>query len=121
VAHDDPTQTDPDKYTVVFENALVRVLDYRDKPGDRTHPHVHPASVMYTLSAFQRRLGSGDRSVVVDKKAGEVNWLEAQEHFGENVGRSDTHVIFVELKHADRRGSPVETTRSGAALGPEPQ
>lgn len=33
-----PTRTDPDQYTVVFENALVRVLDYRGKPGNRTQP-----------------------------------------------------------------------------------
>jgi beta-alanine degradation protein BauB len=37
MAHD-PKWTDPDKYAAVFENALVRVLDYRDKPGNRTQP-----------------------------------------------------------------------------------
>jgi hypothetical protein len=25
-------------------------LEYRDSPGDITHPHDHPDSVMYTLS-----------------------------------------------------------------------
>jgi hypothetical protein len=44
----DPTETDPDKYKVVFENERVRVLEYRDGPGDRT-PHRHPDSVTYTL------------------------------------------------------------------------
>src|SRR5512135_559417 len=52
----DPTTTDPDKYKVIFENDRVRVLEYRDKPGDRTSPHEHPDSVMYTLSSFERRL-----------------------------------------------------------------
>jgi beta-alanine degradation protein BauB len=42
----DPTETDPDKYKVVFENDRVRVLEYRD----RTSPHRHPDSVMFTLS-----------------------------------------------------------------------
>ena len=46
----DPTQTDPDKYKVVFENERVRVLEYRDQPGDRTSPHRHPDSVMYTAA-----------------------------------------------------------------------
>jgi beta-alanine degradation protein BauB len=101
----DPTDTDPDKYKVVFENARVRVLEYKDKPGDRTKPHYHPASVMYTLTSFKRKLGSGDRTVVVDKQAGEVNWLEAQQHYGENVGTDDTHVIFVELKETAEGGS----------------
>ena len=38
----DPTHTDPDHYTTVFENDKVRVLEYLDGPGDRTHPHEHP-------------------------------------------------------------------------------
>ena len=31
----DPTQSDPDKYKVIFENDRVRVLEYKDKPGDQ--------------------------------------------------------------------------------------
>ena len=56
----DPTSTDPTLYRVVFENDRVRVLEYRDRPGDRTHPHGHPDSVMVTLSGFRRRVTSGD-------------------------------------------------------------
>jgi len=52
----DPTQTDPDEYKVVFENDRVRVLEYRDEPGQWTSPHEHPDSVMVTLSGFDRRL-----------------------------------------------------------------
>lgn len=55
----DPAITDPELYRVVFENERVRVLEYRDVPGDRTHPHRHPDSVMYTLTSFRRRLRSG--------------------------------------------------------------
>ena len=38
----EPDRDDPDEYKVVFENDRVRVLEYRDKPGDRTSPHHHP-------------------------------------------------------------------------------
>lgn len=96
----DPTTTDPDKYKVVFENDRVRVLEYRDRPGDRTSDHSHPDSVMVTLSSFERRLISGDKAVEVSKEPGEVNWLSAQTHAGENIGETETHVIFVELKEA---------------------
>ena len=51
----DPAVVSPDLYTVIFENDRVRILEYRDSPGDQTRPHSHPDSVMYTLSAFQRR------------------------------------------------------------------
>lgn len=94
----DPVATNPDHYTVVFENDRVRVLEYTDRPGDRTTPHLHPDSVMYTLSSFRRRLVSGDVTREVELETGAVNWLPAQEHFGENIGDSETHVLFVELK-----------------------
>lgn len=96
----DPTETDPQHYKVVFEKERVRVLEYRDSPGDRTSPHHHPDSVMVTLSSFDRRPVFAEREAVVHKEPGEVNWLSAQDHHGENVGTTDTHAIFVELKEA---------------------
>jgi quercetin dioxygenase-like cupin family protein len=108
----DPAQTNPELYKVIFENARVRVLEYRDRPGDRTLPHTHPDSVMYTLSGFRRRLHAGDRSVDVELSAGEVRWLGAQEHAGENIGDTETVTIFVELKE------PAATPAPPAALGP---
>src|SRR4051794_31445568 len=92
----DPTVTDPDKYTVVFENDQVRVLEYRDQPGDRTTPHEHPDSVMYTLSAFRRRLHRAGEQVDVELASGMTTWLPAQRHSGENIGDTETHTLFVE-------------------------
>jgi len=46
---EDPTSTDPSLYKVVLENDRVRVLEYRDRPRHRTHPHGHPDSVMVTF------------------------------------------------------------------------
>jgi quercetin dioxygenase-like cupin family protein len=109
----DPTSTDPDKYKVIFENDRVRVLEYRDEPGQMTRPHQHPDSVMYTLSSFERRLvaeGGDTRDVALT--AGEVRWLDAQVHSGENIGQTPTHVVFVELKD----GEAAESERG--SLGP---
>jgi hypothetical protein len=95
----DPCITNPDHYKVVFENDRVRVLEYKDKPGDRTTPHEHPDSVMYTRSSFQRRLYSGaNEPRDVEMQEGFTGWLPAQQHAGHNIGDTDTHVIFVELK-----------------------
>jgi beta-alanine degradation protein BauB len=109
----DPVETNPDHYSVVFENDRVRVLEYRDRPGERTTPHEHPDSVMHTLSAFRRRLHSGDVQRDVEMPAGVTGWLPAQQHAGENIGDTPTHVLFVELKEASRHGD----TR--VSLGPE--
>ena len=95
----DPIETDPEKYRVVFENDRVRVLEYRDGPGQQTSPHAHPDSVMVTLSSFDRRLvGEDGTHRDVSLAAGQIRWLDAQTHSGENIGDRPTHVVFVELK-----------------------
>ena len=105
----DPTHTDPDKYKVLFENERVRVLEYRDEPGDQTSPHEHPDSVMYTLCNFDRRLiGAAGESRDVTLERGEVRWLDAQTHSGHNTGDTPTHVLFVELKEP-REAEHVES------------
>jgi hypothetical protein len=111
---DDPVTSNPDAYAVVFENDRVRVLEYRDTPGHLTTPHAHPDSFMYTLSSFRRRLHAGDQSRDVELTAGHAGWLPAQEHAGENIGDTETHVLFVELKEP-APGSPTPQ----ASLGPE--
>lgn len=109
----DPVETNPDHYRVVFENERVRVLEYTDAPGARTTPHEHPDSVMVTLSGFRRRLHVADAHRDVELPAGLSGWLPAQEHAGENIGDSPTHVIFIELKE-NRSAAPA-----GAAIGPD--
>ena len=94
----DPTITDPDHYRVIFENERVRVLEYTDQPGDATHDHEHPDSVMYTLSSFRRRLHHGDQQREVDITSGFVGWVPAQRHRGENIGETPTHAILIELE-----------------------
>lgn len=94
----DPTKTDPDHYTVVFENDRVRVLEYKDKPGEGTSWHAHPDSLMYTLSAFRRRILADGRHVDVELQAGQARWVSAQEHSGQNTGDTDSYALFVELK-----------------------
>ena len=109
----DPVESNPDLYHVVFENERVRVLEYRDVPGTRSTPHHHPDSVMVTLSSFDRRLTSGERTVDVTLPEGKVVWVGEQSHFGENTGSTPTHVMLVELKE------PAPNPREGESpLGP---
>ncbi|WP_427886223.1 cupin domain-containing protein [Kribbella sp. GL6] len=109
---DDPAVTNPEFYSVVFENDRVRVLEYLDQPGDRTAPHSHPDSVMITLSAFVRRISAAGQEVRVELPAGQARWLDAQQHAGENIGDTRTHSIFVELKE------PKPGAETAAVLGP---
>lgn len=95
----DPLVTDGDKYKLRLENAQVRVLNYHDKPGDKTNQHVHPDFVLYAMSSFKRKLTFPDgRTVTREFKAGDVIFMKGQTHIGENTGDTDTDVVIVELK-----------------------
>lgn len=112
----DPVGTNPELYSVLFENDRVRVLSYADTPGTVSNPHRHPDSVMVTLSSFSRRLSMGERSFDTQLPAGAAVWLPAQEHFGENTGDTETRAIFVELKEpADSPEAPSDLP----PLGPQ--
>lgn len=109
----DPATTNPAHYRVIFENERVRVLEYRDVPGDRTTVHRHPDSFMYPLATFRRRLVHGDQERDVEVTAGTPMWLPAQEHLGENIGDSPSHALFVELKEPAATSGALE-----GSLGP---
>ena len=95
----DPVRTDPDLYRVVFENARVRVLEYLDQPGDKTHEHDHPDMLVIPLNTFRRRQRMGGEQVVeFEKTAHEVGWADAMTHAGENIGDTPSHSLFVEFK-----------------------
>lgn len=113
----DPVVTNPELYTVVFENERVRVLEYRDHPGDKTAAHGHPDTVMVPLASFARRLTAGGREAEVKLEAGQVRWLDAQEHAGENIGDTQSHAIFIELKEP---GHSAAGGSAGSPLGPRP-
>jgi quercetin dioxygenase-like cupin family protein len=96
---DDAVKTDPDKYKVVLENERVRVLEYRDKPGQKTDMHTHPDFVLQAMAPFKRKLTlSNGKTMTREFKAGEIVWMNAQSHIGENIGDTDTHVLITELK-----------------------
>ena len=108
-AAQDAARTDPDKYQVVLENERVRVLRYHDGPGQKTSLHSHPDLVLHALGPFKRRLHLKDgKSWEREFKAGEVVFVPAQVHVGENIGTTPTEVLIVELKEP----------RPGAAQAP---
>lgn len=95
----DPAKTDPDKYKIIFENHRVRVYDYKDKPGDKTKLHHHKDFLLYALSPFKRKITfANGKTTTRQLKQGETMWSEEQAHIGENTGKTNTHVLIIELK-----------------------
>ena len=97
----DAAHTDGDKYKVLLDNPCVRVLEYRDRPGDKTQQHDHPSFVLYAMVPFQRKLTLPDgKTLLREFKAGDAMYSPAQTHIGENIGSTPTHVLMVEMKAA---------------------
>jgi hypothetical protein len=95
----DPVKVAPQAFTVKLDNAQVRVLEYRSKPGDKEAMHTHPASVVYALSACRLRYTAADGKVSeLDVKPGEVMWRDPFSHAVENTGTTECHSILVEVK-----------------------
>jgi quercetin dioxygenase-like cupin family protein len=95
----DPVKVAPDNYKTLLENDHVRVLEVRAKPGEKVALHSHPDHAAYVLSAGKMKLtGADGTSKDVDNKLGDVKWIKAEAHSGENVGTTEFRGIVVELR-----------------------
>jgi hypothetical protein len=95
----DAAETDPDKYQLLLDNPLLRVLRYSDTPGTKTHSHHHPCFVLYALAPFKRRLTFPDGSRKEREfQVGDVVFLPEQTHVGENIGSTPSSALLIELK-----------------------
>jgi hypothetical protein len=105
----DPTVVAPKSYRVVFENDRVRVLEYDNRPG--VGPcgrgrHYHPDHLDIFLSDFRGEMTHEDGRITKgNAKVGQVAWFGAEWHEVENVDKSATRVLMVELKDANWRPS----------------
>ena len=98
--HTDPVEVSPDKYTVLLENAHVRVLEYKIQPGEKDAWHTHLPKVSYIVSGGKLRImtENGD-SFVVQEDSGNAAWMGAVgRHFGENVGTTPVRIVLIEIK-----------------------
>jgi hypothetical protein len=90
----------PPTQRVLFENDLVRVLDIRYAPGVAEAVHSHPRGVTIALSDYDNET----KSVPDGKKGGghtpfgQVRWAEPVTHEARNTGKTEQHVIRIELK-----------------------
>jgi quercetin dioxygenase-like cupin family protein len=95
----DIAKLSPQDVKVLLENDRVRVLEVRHQPGVKEPMHSHPAYVTYFLSATTMKVTSPDgKTVVKDRKAGEIQFNEPVTHALENVGTTEQHVLVIELK-----------------------
>jgi beta-alanine degradation protein BauB len=95
----DPVKLTPHMYQVRLENPYVRVLEYHSEPGEKEPMHFHPPGVVYTFSDCTARLTNQQgHAEDVHLHAGEVSWRNKTWHASENIGKTEIHVLAIELK-----------------------
>jgi quercetin dioxygenase-like cupin family protein len=101
VSPPDLVTAEPEQTRVLLENERIRVLDVRVGAGQKQRMHSHPDHLVYPLSAYRIKHIAKDGSTSIgDRKQGEVVWIPAESHAGENVGERECHVLIIELKEA---------------------
>src|SRR5215213_8837050 len=109
----DPVKVDPAHHKVVLDNADVRVLRITFAPGETAPIHDHPNGVAIFMSGGTNRLTvPGQKPTENPQKRGDVVVLAAGKHSVENIGKTPTEVILVELK------KPGSAAYKGMSLDP---
>ena len=94
----DPMKVAKNVYKFIMENDRVRVLEASFKPGDKAIMHDHPDHLVYVFNDGKINLKSSGKTDVLDLKKGQAVFLKAQSHEAENTGKTDLHLLVVELK-----------------------
>ena len=96
----DALTADPSHYTVLFENAEVRVLRIQYGPNDKGQMHNHPRSITVFLADGNFRVTAPDgQTRVVANKAGDTT-MEGGAHLPENLSDTPFEAIRIEMKTA---------------------
>jgi hypothetical protein len=98
---DDVLKVIPENYKLLFENAVVRVIEARVPPGtvEPPHRHMRGVSVCMTEYTIESRAVPDGQWVRSERKLGTVYWSEASLHQLRNVGKTQSHTIRIELKY----------------------
>ena len=89
----------PNVYKLAFENERIRVLSFTTEPGQKWPLHSHPDSVAISLSEYSvRNIIPGQAPAERHSKLGDLRWIPATAHMGENMGSTEMRGLIVELK-----------------------
>ena len=95
----DAAKVDPKHYTVVSENAQVRILKVHYGPHEKSVMHSHPATVAVFLTDANGQFSYPDgKKENFTVKAGETQYSAAEIHLPENTSDKGMDVIVIELK-----------------------
>ena len=95
----DPVKVAPDTHKIAFENAFVRILEVHVPVGKTEPRHRHPHGLSVYFTDWEAKVTvDGKPPQVNQRKKGTFAWSDAIVHTVENVGKSDGHILRIELK-----------------------
>ena len=85
---------------LLIENAFVRVIDDKIPPGvaEPKHRHAHGLTIVLGAYEAEQTVYPEGRVLRSHRNFGDVAWTEPTVHEVRNVGKTDSHVIRIELK-----------------------
>jgi quercetin dioxygenase-like cupin family protein len=106
----DAVKVDPKHYTVVSENAQVRILKVHYGPHEKSVMHSHPATVAVFLTDAKGEFAFPDgKKQEFNVKAGEAQFEAGNTHLPENTSDKGMDLIVVELKGHTAKPAKAET------------
>jgi beta-alanine degradation protein BauB len=112
----DAVKADSKHYSVMLENASVRVLRISYAPGEKSVMHQHPDSIVIPLSSSKVRFTMPDgKSQDSDLAADSAMYTPAGTHNPANVGTAKVDAILVEFKGTGGHAT-LPASRPGMAL-----
>ncbi len=95
----DPAVVAPKVIKVKLDNERVRVLEDISNPGDVEPMHSHPANIVYVITGGKVRFTFPDGTTKeAELKAGDTLFRDPVTHAAANIGKTQVHLIIVELK-----------------------
>jgi steroid delta-isomerase-like uncharacterized protein len=96
----DPIVTDPDHYSLVFENERVRAIRISYGPGEKSVMHDHRSGVLVSFDNSTGKMTLPDGSVIdSNTEARTASWADAGSHLPESTSNKTFELIYVELKN----------------------
>ncbi len=95
----DPVRVAGDTHKVALDNQFVRVLDVHLPPGKVEPRHRHPHGMSVYFTDWEAKVTvDGASPEMRSRKAGTFAWSEATIHEVANVGKTEGHILRIELK-----------------------
>jgi hypothetical protein len=96
----DPLKVCPDTHKLLFENAVLRVIEAKVPAGSTEPKHSHPRGVTVYLADYdvQTTTIPDNKVTQAQRKFGTVSWSDAVVHEVKNTGKTNSHAIRIELK-----------------------